>query len=141
MRWLFLGLIRLYQTYVSPYKGFRCAYHAHTGGQSCSTFGYTAIRRHGARVGWLLLRRRFRKCASVKCSHKHPIKRASRLSHQAGFCDLPLDGCCDTHCDLGCHPTFHLGESCDISALDCLPCDDCGLSERLEKKLRRRKQT
>ena len=34
-----LAAIRFYQRWISPYKGFRCAYGAHSGRCSCSTLG------------------------------------------------------------------------------------------------------
>jgi putative component of membrane protein insertase Oxa1/YidC/SpoIIIJ protein YidD len=37
------GLIGVYQRYISPHKGYRCAYRVHHGGQSCSEFARQAI--------------------------------------------------------------------------------------------------
>ena len=45
--------IGAYQRYLSPYKGFCCAYRAHTGRASCSALGARVIRRHGLLAGGL----------------------------------------------------------------------------------------
>ena len=123
MRGILLLSIRIYQAYLSPYKGFRCAYHAHTGRRTCSTFGFTAIDRNGVIVGLLLLRRRFRKCA-----HAANLKavRTRHPAHQAGHCDLPV-GDCD------------FGHGCDAS--DALDCDGCGGTERPPRRLSRKRES
>jgi putative component of membrane protein insertase Oxa1/YidC/SpoIIIJ protein YidD len=55
--------IDAYQRYISPYKGYRCAYGAVWGGQSCSRYAQRAISRAGLHRGLLLLRRRLHACA------------------------------------------------------------------------------
>jgi putative component of membrane protein insertase Oxa1/YidC/SpoIIIJ protein YidD len=55
--------IDAYQRYISPFKGYRCAYGAVWGGQSCSRYAQRAITRAGLRRGLLLLRRRLHACA------------------------------------------------------------------------------
>ena len=52
-----LWAIVAYQRFVSPYKGFCCAYAFHTGHASCSTLGYRAIRRRGIPAGNAILTR------------------------------------------------------------------------------------
>lgn len=78
--------IRSYRRYISPHKGFACAYRLNCGGASCSNFAETAIRRHGIWQGFRLLRRRLRLCTQA-----HGMVRPRRLQrshgHQAGFCD------------------------------------------------------
>src|SRR3954470_19293134 len=61
-----IGLIGLYQRYLSPLKGFRCAHRARKHGRtsSCSQFAKRAFGRVGVLVGAALLRRRFDKCAA-----------------------------------------------------------------------------
>ena len=55
-------LIASYQRYLSPYKGFCCAYRVHTGRASCSSLGRRAIRAHGLFGGLVLLSERFKRC-------------------------------------------------------------------------------
>lgn len=99
-----LAAIRGYQRFISPHKGFSCAYRCHTGCASCSALGFRAIRRYGVWRGIGVLRRRFARCAFVHRRYSAPPMPASRLL-QAGFCDLSCDGldldCCDfASCDL-----------------------------------------
>ena len=65
MKLIVLALIRFYQTRVSPYKGFSCAYRVCTGRQNCSAYGYRVIHRYGALIGTRLIRRRLTRCGDV----------------------------------------------------------------------------
>ena len=62
-------LIGAYQRYVSPRKGYCCAYRSCTGGRSCSSYARHAISRAGLLGGLTLLTRRFRACAMAATSH------------------------------------------------------------------------
>lgn len=110
-----LAAIGVYQRYVSPHKGFCCAYRAHTGGASCSTLGARVIRRHGLLAGCILLRQRLRRCGEV---HRrwHPAGPRPAAA-QRGDCDLgcdaPGDGC----------------DTCDV----CDGCDGCDWPDRKRK--------
>lgn len=122
---LALRSIRLYQKYLSPIKGFSCAYRVHTGCASCSAFGYHAIQKHGLFKGLYLLRKRFDKCAFVHATHKvaelaRPTRAAlpARYRAQAGFadcggCDIPAVDCPSVDCP-----------SLDCPSLEC-PSLDC----------------
>lgn len=54
--------IGLYQRYVSPYKGFCCAYRAQTGRRSCSAYGKTIATRLGFVALIQALPRQFDRC-------------------------------------------------------------------------------
>lgn len=113
MKAIALLAIRLYQRFISPQKGFSCAYRAATGRAGCSGLGYRAIRRYGAWRGWLILRRRLEKCGDAR---RKLLARHSLKSAQAGFCDVGdvcsgADTACniaDCACDLG--DIFNRGE-------------------------------
>lgn len=98
---LALWAIRAYQRYVSPRKGFSCAYRVLTGRDSCSAYGYKVIAHHGLRPGLVLLQRRLRTCGERHRQHLalHPqARRSARRQAQAGYCDcnVPLADCgCD----------------------------------------------
>ena len=98
---LALWAIRAYQRYLSPWKGFSCAYGVLTGRDSCSAYGYRAIARHGLRIGLPLLQRRLRACGERHRQHLalHPqARRSARRQAQAGYCDcdVPMVDCaCD----------------------------------------------
>lgn len=126
MKTIALLAIKAYQRYVSPHKGFCCAYRAHTGYSSCSALGYRAIRRYGVLQGITVLQQRFQRCSAAhqqslalkkNPSHQH------RLSHssQQGFCDASCDcPSVDMPCDM---PSSDSAQSfCDV--LDCCDCGD-----------------
>ena len=59
-------LITLYQRYLSPRKGFRCAYRVrHRRRDSCSQYAKRAIGRLGLIAGLWLLRRRMKRCRAA----------------------------------------------------------------------------
>ncbi len=100
MKALALAAIRFYQRYLSPHKGFRCAYAAYTSDRSCSALGYRAIRRFGVLDGIVVLDRRLARCGTAARLVRPAPLRA--LRHQAGFVD----------CD-GCGDILEFGECCD----------------------------
>jgi uncharacterized protein len=133
MRTLLLWMIRVYRSRISPYKGFHCAYRVRTNARSCSAFGFDAIRRHGALVGLLLLRRRLKKCGNAsRLEVGRPKAISLAAQSQSGHCDLPLGDC-------------NSGHGCDVSdVVDYVPCDDCGCTDawsRLRQKWTRRVPT
>jgi uncharacterized protein len=133
---LALVLIRGYQKFISPYKGFSCALRVRTGGHSCSRYGYEAIERHGFLLGMKLLYRRLAKCSwhahQHACQHPRPavaykprsafppgtIMRNGRLVNQGGFIDgadcSGCDGCDAPSCDV---------PSCDMPSCELPSCD------------------
>ena len=51
--WLFLGIIKFYQLFISPLLGPSCRYTP-----TCSHYGVQAIKKHGPfKGGWLTLKR------------------------------------------------------------------------------------
>ena len=57
MKGFFLGLIRLYQRYISPAFPARCRFRP-----TCSAYAYEAINKYGALKGLYLALRRFLRC-------------------------------------------------------------------------------
>ena len=97
---LALWAIRLYQRYLSPLKGFSCAYRVHRGGASCSAYGYRVIGRRGLLAGLRLLNRRLDRCGEVSRSRVEAAN--PLLHHQRGECGV-LDVCdCATDSSWGC---------------------------------------
>lgn len=92
--------ITAYQRFVSPYKGFHCAFHAHTGRDTCSGYGYRVFARYGTVRGWRLLRRRFGACSAVARVHYAPAaaRTLTPSGRQGGFIDC---GGCDGPGDAG----------------------------------------
>ncbi len=121
---LALGAIRLYQRFISPYKGFCCAYCAYTGNASCSALGYRAVRRFGVWEGIGILRQRLGKC-SIAHRRYRPRAAQRRLARQAGFCD------CDPGCDLPCDTAGKWDWT------DCMP-DNCHSNDNKKNRKQRR---
>lgn len=117
MRFLALFIIKLYQKYISPYKGFSCAYRLHTSRSSCSKLGYRAIRRYGLISGVNLLNQRTYLCSVAYRRFSHFS--AKSLTKQRGDCDPGGDLPCDGDC--GFPEAKNIFEYCDIS--DCCDCD------------------
>lgn len=105
-----LQSIALYKRYLSPYKGFSCAYRVHTGCASCSSLGYRAIRRFGLARGLRILDQRLQRCAIAHRRYTIPKAKQARPHAQAGFCDV--GGCDVPSCDV---------PSCNHFLADCAP--------------------
>ncbi|MFD3448704.1 membrane protein insertion efficiency factor YidD [Microbacteriaceae bacterium 4G12] len=62
MKYLFIGIIRFYQKFISPIKPPTCRFYP-----TCSHYGLEAVQRHGAlKGGWLTIKR------IGKCHPFHP---------------------------------------------------------------------
>jgi len=103
MRSAALLAIQGYKRFVSPHKGFSCAYRVNTGGHSCSTLGYRAIRRYGLFAGLAVLQQRLHKCSVASRLNRLSL---AHLGSQRGVCDFG----CPIGCDL---------PACDLPAFDC----------------------
>ena len=60
-----LLLVRGYQLYLSPYKGFSCAYRKLHNGQSCSSYFYSCVSSYGLSTASIMLRQRFHECTQA----------------------------------------------------------------------------
>ncbi len=117
LRPIALAAIRAYQRWLSPHKGFVCAFRVHTGRDSCSAYGYRVISRYGVPAGLALLRRRLAACGAQHRLHAPLRQPQGSLRRQAGYCDLPA---CDVvACDF---PACDL-PSCRMPSARLLPLD------------------
>jgi len=127
MRAILLWAIHLYKRFISPHKGFACAYRVHTGRASCSTLGFRAIRHHGVVAGVSILRRRTYLCGVAHRRHT-PCRRPPAAQR----------GDCDPGCDLPC------GHDCDLRGGDGLcdlaDCCDCDWPKRKDKRRREKER-
>jgi putative component of membrane protein insertase Oxa1/YidC/SpoIIIJ protein YidD len=156
MRWLALLLIRIYQRFISPYKGYGCAHRIATGEVGCSGYGKRVIDRYGFLKGVALLRRRFYDCHwHYEHMRAQPPQVRPHLSSQAGFidcdgCDVPSGGCEMPDCG-STGSVCNLGDladgSClsdfvgDVASDSCSEyCDDrCGSSRGHDEGFRERR--
>ena len=122
MKSLALATIRFYQRFLSPHKGFCCAYAAISGRGSCSALGYRAIQRYGVWRGIAVLDKRLEKCG---VAHRFHGRRnaAGPLKHQGGFIDCGCD--VPSGCDLPCDSPAGCGKSRMAGLFRDLP-GDCG---------------
>ncbi len=86
-----------YQRWLSPQKGWSCAYRLAHGGPGCSGFAKRAIAEQGFVAAWPAIRQRFRAChdAAFLLQGTPPPEDKRRRSR---WCDgwIPdLSGCCD----------------------------------------------
>ncbi|MDR2188187.1 MAG: membrane protein insertion efficiency factor YidD [Azonexus sp.] len=126
MRTLVLAAIKAYQRYLSPHKGFCCAYRHHTGRSSCSTLGFRAIRRYGVIDGVAVLRRRLYLCGVAH--RRYGVMRRRPHRAQRGDC-LPCDLPCDPNCDFSCDkPSNFVSDF-----LNFCDCGDCNWPDRKSK--------
>ena len=63
MKYLIIFLIKIYQKFISPLKGYSCAYRAIHGSSSCSLWALHSIDKHNLSILSLkLISRRLEKC-------------------------------------------------------------------------------
>lgn len=118
-----LGAIWLYQTYLSPRKGYRCAYSVLHGGPGCSGYVKHAIQDYGLWRGWPRIRARFAECqtayATLMAQREQDAKAKRRTRTKDSACNL-------AECGL-----YGASAACSGSkkrVLDTNPCDgDCGV--------------
>lgn len=82
-----LGGIWVYQHYISPHKGFRCAYSVRHGGTGCSGYAKYAIRNHGLWRAVPIVRERLRACKAAYADLReqcHCANQPASQSHSLG---------------------------------------------------------
>ncbi len=100
MNRLALGLITLYQRFLSPYKGFRCAAGAYYRTGSCSNVVRQIVREHGLLGGLGRIRRQFTRCACAARRIEEEKKKKKRRKERnpaadaaCGFAEIGCWGC------------------------------------------------
>ena len=116
MRFVAIQIISIYQRFISPYKGYCCAYRYMTGRHSCSRFAARAISRVGTLKGAALTMRRLKKCSAAYGNFENTPNtyriHTPFLYYQAGHCDVPVHDC-------------NISDV-DVSGLEgCVDCDSC----------------
>lgn len=138
-QYLSIGLIRFYQKFLSPRKGFCCAYRKHTGGRSCSGFALVAVRRYGVSALWRSFPKRLDECkiAAIRLSEDEQQK-----TKPCEYCEESLDTCsCVKDCSdsISCNgPGIPGADSCgeSCSCGDSCSCSGCDLSVKHKIGLR-----
>ena len=119
---LILRTVRGYQLYISPYKGFSCAYKKLHDGQSCSAYFYSCLsdRTLNLSTASNLLQQRLIDCkqaylilqTDTNYQQQHKPQKRRRNNNECGSCSEWIDF----------SPFFYW---CDCG--DCLDCGDCDL--------------
>ncbi|WP_415912977.1 membrane protein insertion efficiency factor YidD [Neptuniibacter sp. QD37_11] len=124
--------IRLYQRFISPYKGFRCAHAAYHKGDSCSGAVIKIIAEKGVLKGFSSIRQRFADCGDAYRSIMEEEKSEGKKRKDKG---KKKDSRCDECIPSGCVDVAHCipsGQKCGgcDGPGDCIPCDLSILSGR-----------
>jgi len=91
------GMIGFYQRWLSPLKGFSCAYRRKRGAHSCSEFGRRVVTRFGVLKFIPLMRQRFARCAAAaralteRRKSKREAAAATTTNHSS--CDIGPGDC------------------------------------------------
>lgn len=99
-------LIQIYQRYISPYKGFRCAHSVAYGSPSCSAAVKQIVLQHGLVAGWPAIRRRFQACRQAarllnEAAGPAPDNEDKKTPKQSSRrCDNTLEFCTNATCAL-----------------------------------------
>ncbi|WP_392338741.1 membrane protein insertion efficiency factor YidD [Loktanella salsilacus] len=128
-----LGGIWIYQTYISPRKGFRCAHSVLHNGTGCSGDAKHVIRNQGFFHAIPSIRQRFKECKiayhTLHSDQSQP-DRSDKIKKSDSCSKQMRDGCCDAAIYEGCNcgsscfgrATVKASKNCD---LDCDVCS-CG---------------
>lgn len=93
-----------YQRYISPHKGFCCAYRVVTGEDSCSEYVKKTIIRKGFFRSLTEIRNRFQDCKE-SARYINKAKEAEASNKQKEDDDSPSDGACIAAETVACLPT------------------------------------
>lgn len=100
--------IGAYQRYISPHKGFCCAYRAHTGKRSCSAWGRAIVQKLGLIAFLAFLPKQFARCKQAY---------ANVIAKRQAALNLPSKDRKKKNDVIDCNP-------CDaVDAASNLPCD------------------
>lgn len=122
--------IHAYQRWLSPRKGYRCAYSVRHGGTGCSGYAKAAIRENGLLAAIPLVRARFADCRAAFAEIRSEDNRRRKRSRWWHYAD-PTD-CCNCGPSVqSCRFGGRSGASdtglcdinpCDGNGCDCNPC-------------------
>jgi len=91
-------MIIFYQKYISPHKGYCCAYRAYSGKNSCSEFAKVTIQENGFIKAILSIKKQFLKCKIAFKEIEKEKKQKDMKDNTANFC--VIDGCTSASCEV-----------------------------------------
>jgi len=81
-----ISSIKFYQVYISPHKGYCCAYSHYTGKKTCSEFTKECIKKYGVVKSYFLHKKHIEKCQIVYFSEIKKKKEVDMCNELAGVC-------------------------------------------------------
>jgi putative component of membrane protein insertase Oxa1/YidC/SpoIIIJ protein YidD len=131
VRRFWILLIHIYQRFISPYKGFRCAHAVYHSGPSCSSAVKTIIFENGLVKGLPAIKKRFAECNQAyllilaekqQDDNKKDKQKPSRCKQEKDQCG---GNCITSPCDVlsCCQPGKGVGKNCDFDPCDGGSCD------------------
>ncbi|HEY8026498.1 MAG TPA: membrane protein insertion efficiency factor YidD [Burkholderiaceae bacterium] len=126
LRYVGVGLIRGYQRYLSPRKGYRCAYGVLHGSGTCSSVGLDIMRDRGVLAFLRLMPLQFDACRAAVTTLQRQSEEEKRRRNKAAEDGKrnSQSGCSGadwSDCDSG--DTFTCGEIGECEALECGECE------------------
>ncbi|WP_051841957.1 membrane protein insertion efficiency factor YidD [Vibrio nigripulchritudo] len=109
MKYMAILLIKFYQRFISPYKGFRCAHACLHQGDSCSEAVKKIIQEHGVFSSRTRISQRFSACRVANDTLKRERKKKKDKKENDQFCD-------NTSC---CVDALSLKKDCSDCSCDC----------------------
>ena len=123
---LVAACIEGYQRFLSPYKGFRCAYRARTKRTSCSEFAKRVALRRGVLALPSLLRERFKRCAMAARAMTHRRREEDERRDGRASSANAFDGCGQSAGEACAHGGCELGGEAACAGADaCSGVDGC----------------
>lgn len=124
MRYIATFFITLYQKFISPLKGFRCAYGVLHGGHSCSDVIKNDIHTHGIFRAIPMAKEQFTACKEANEELKRNPKKRNRVCTRDNVCEVLY--CLDfSSCSPSSNNSCDLPDGCD-NPISCDSCGDCG---------------
>ena len=124
--------IYFYQRWLSPRKGYRCAYSVLHGGTGCSGYAKAAIRERGLLAALPIVRARFRDCRAAFSEIRGEEEEKRDRKRRRGWLYSDPTDCCDyvptiRACRIGGpgKPDAPKG-GCDLNPCDGDGCNPCG---------------
>lgn len=122
MKAIYRFFIRLYQTHLSPHKGYRCAYSLEKGGPGCSGAVLRILEEDGLIRGWTAIQRRFDECSDSAKERARRSKQKKKNGNGSGNSCYGAEDACEL---ISCRSGKNTGcdtPSCDVPSCDAPSC-------------------
>jgi len=111
-----VGSINLYQKYISPYKGYRCAYGVYHQNGTCSSIIKSRIQEHGLIKAYPMIKGQFQACKVAYLA----LQENKNVLGDGGEDKKKKNSDCSGDVCSGCTPD--IGDCGSVVPCDALPC-------------------